>query len=283
MDRAGQPAVTVPLSADAGPAPASLAALLAGDVVVAAQGLLGARLVRDGDDGRRVGRIVEVEAYGGREDTASHARSGRTARNATMFGPPGRAYVYAVYGMHACLNVVTGPADEPSAILVRAAIPVAGELAMREARLARTIASRRADRAAPAAAEARIARIPADRLASGPGNLAAAFSIDRTDDGRDLLDASSPLRLEAGPGGDTAAGEAPGERVVAGPRVGIAYAGGGWAERPWRFRLVQVAASSTSRGTRAAREARAVTAAQESGTPVVPGSAVLPGPAAAGR
>ncbi len=230
--------------------------------MVAARGLLGARLVREDGDGRRVGRIVEVEAYGGPEDTASHARSGRTARNAAMFGPPGRAYVYAVYGMHACLNVVTGPAGTPTAILVRAAVPLVGERAMREARLARTLASRRADRAAPAAAEARIARLAADRLASGPGNLAAAFSIDRADDGRDLLDAGSPLRLEAGPDergaleGRAGAVGGASERLVAGPRVGVAYAGGGWAERPWRFRLVAYPAVPAS-GAAAAPDAAA--------------------------
>lgn len=263
MDRAEQPAVPVPLSAGAGSAPASFVALLAGDVVVAARGLLGARLVREDRAGLRVGRIVEVEAYGGPEDTASHARSGRTARNAAMFGPPGRAYVYAVYGMHACLNVVAGPAGAASAILVRAAVPLAGEPAMRQARLARAIAARRADRAAPAAAAARIAGIAAGRLAMGPGNLAAAFSIDRSDDGCDLLDASSPLRLETARDGEAAGfgkGAGYGERVLVGPRVGVAYAGGGWADRPWRFRLVAALAGTADRG-RAAGEAAGAAAA----------------------
>jgi DNA-3-methyladenine glycosylase len=197
--------------------------------VSAARGIVGARLVRSGPDGERVGRIVEVEAYGGPEDRASHARVGRTARTAAMFGPPGRAYVYGVYGMHRCLNVVTGPDGSASAVLLRAVEPVAGVEAMRAARLARAVASRAADRADPAAAARRLAGVPTARLARGPANLAAAFDVDLADDGRDLLDPASPLHLEPCP-----AGERP-LAVLATPRVGVAYAGPGWADRAWRF------------------------------------------------
>ncbi len=173
----------------------------------------------------RVGRIVEVEAYIGVVDRASHARFGRTARNGVMFGSPGIAYVYLVYGMYECLNVVTEPDGAPAAVLIRAVEPVAGAAAMREARL--THAWRRAH--TPEAREraaARVAAIPTARLASGPGLLAAAFDITRTDTGTDLLDPRGSLRLERG--------SAPAE-VVATARIGIGYAAEPWRSLPWRF------------------------------------------------
>ena len=185
--------------------------------------------MRDGAGGPRVGRIVEVEAYGGPDDLASHARFGRTARTATMFGAPGHAYVYGVYGMHTCLNVVVGPPGRAAAVLVRAVEPVAGVEAMRAARLSRAVGTRRADRADPAAAAARLARVPDSRLTAGPANVAAAFDVTRGDDGLDLLDPAGALRLEPAAPGEGAAG------VVAAARVGVAYAGAGWADRPWRF------------------------------------------------
>ncbi len=198
----------------------------------AARGLLGVLLVREDRGSFRSARIVEVEAYGGIDDRASHARHGRTARNASMFGAPGHAYVYGVYGMHTCLNVVCGPAGQASAVLIRAAEPLEGIATMRDARLARALAGRRADRDAPARAAARIADLRVDRLASGPGNVAAAFSVTRADDGHNLLDPASPLRLVPG-----RAGERRGE-VKAGPRIGVAYAGRESASRAWRFRIL---------------------------------------------
>jgi DNA-3-methyladenine glycosylase len=148
-----------------------------------------------------------------------------------MFGAPGLAYVYGVYGMHLCLNVVAGPAGRGAAILLRTIEPVEGIASMRAARLERALASRRAAAAAPAAEAARIARIPASRLAAGPANLAAAFGVERREDGLDLLDPAAGLRLEPG-GADGSRGG-----IVAGARIGVAYAGPGWADRPWRFVL----------------------------------------------
>ncbi len=206
----------------------------------AARGLLGAHLVRDAGGERRVARIVEVEAYAGPEDRASHARFGPRSRARSMYGAPGLAYVYRVYGMHTCLNVVAGPAGSPAAILLRAALPLAGAPAMREARVARAIATRAADRRDPVAAAARLARVPGDRLARGPGNLAAAFAVVLGEDGSDLLDPGASLRLEPCP-----EAERP-RTVTAAPRVGVAYAGGGWSDLPWRF-VVAPAPSALAR------------------------------------
>lgn len=146
-----------------------------------------------------------------------------------MFASPGYAYVYGVYGMHTCLNVVCGPVGRPSAVLVRAVEPLQGVGAMRDARLARVLATRRLERAAPARVAWRIANLPVARLASGPGNVGAAFSIERDDDGDDLLDLTSALRLVAVPATE------PGLAVESGPRIGVGYAGAESAARPWRF------------------------------------------------
>ena len=204
---------------------------LAGDTVDAARSILGALLVRDPERAggeRRSGRIVEVEAYIGQDDRASHARMGPTPRNRVMFGPPGIAYVYLVYG-HVCINIVSGPDGFPAAILLRAVVPVEGAEAMRAARGARAISYRRADRDNPEAAAARLARVPDAQLAVGPANLAAAFGVERGENGVDLLDPASPLRLELPPEGE------PPVAFVATPRIGVEHAGPGWAERPWRF------------------------------------------------
>jgi DNA-3-methyladenine glycosylase len=181
------------------------------------------------DDGvelaRRVGRIVEVEAYIGEEDRASHARFGPTDRNRVMYGPAGVAYVYLVYGMHHCLNVVTEPAGRPAALLVRAVEPLDGLDAMRAAREARP-PGRTTSMAAPSPPRRHVADA---RLAAGPGLVAAAFGITRRDTGIDLCDPASPLRLEAAPTGE------PVPAIISGPRIGIAYAAEPWASVPWRF------------------------------------------------
>ena len=175
--------------------------------------------------------IVEVEAYIGEDDQASHARFGETGRNRVMYGPPGVAYVYLVYGMYDCLNVVTEPVGRPAAVLVRAVEPMEGIDAMRSARVARL--SRRRGLAGDVAERerARLWTIPPDRLARGPGLVTAAFSIDRADTGVDLCDPASPLRLETGHEGDM-----PFE-IVTGPRVGVSYAREPWTAMPWRFAI----------------------------------------------
>src|SRR4029079_10716911 len=113
---------------------ASLRALLGGPTLVAGPALLGARLVREDPRGRRVGRIVELESDVGEDDRSSHARFGRTARNEVMYGEPGTAYVYLVYGMHDCLNIVTEADRVPAASPIRAVEPLAGIDRMRAAR-----------------------------------------------------------------------------------------------------------------------------------------------------
>ncbi|HET9681089.1 MAG TPA: DNA-3-methyladenine glycosylase, partial [Candidatus Limnocylindrales bacterium] len=206
---------------------------LARSTLEAARWLLGARLVREGDGvaDRRVGRIVEVEAYVGVEDAASHARFGETARNRVMFGPPGVAYVYLVYGIHHCLNVVTEPAGWPAALLVRALEPLEGQSAMRVARLAH--AGRRRNVAQQPGVLADLRRRldaqPDARLASGPGLVTAAFSIDRAASGADLLDPTAGLHLELP---DVPLGD---ERVGTSARIGVDYAAEPWQSLPWRL------------------------------------------------
>jgi DNA-3-methyladenine glycosylase len=142
----------------------------AGDPLEVAPRLLNKLLVR----GDRIGRIVEVEAYRGPEDPASHAFRGPTRRNATMFGPPGHLYVYFTYGMHWCANAVCGPEGTGHAVLLRALAPVSGLEAMRAER----------------------PRITDDRhLADGPAKLGQAFSITGDDDGADLVSGDRGLTI----------------------------------------------------------------------------------------
>jgi DNA-3-methyladenine glycosylase len=169
-------------------------------VDLAARSLLGQLLVRDDV----TLRITEVEAYGGPEDSASHARHGRTTRNAPMWGPPGRAYLYFCYGMHWMLNVVTGAEGEASAVLIRGAEVVAG--------LDPVLRRRHLAKATP-------------RLCAGPGKVAQALGLDKAFDGHDLL---SPGGLELRPG-------PPPAHLLAGPRLGIGFATAEDQARPWRF------------------------------------------------
>jgi DNA-3-methyladenine glycosylase len=150
---------------------------------------------------RRVGRIVEVEAYRGRDDPASHAYRGPTPRNRVMFGPAGRLYVYRSYGIHWCANVVCGTDGVAGAVLLRAVEPVRGLAAMRRDRPK--------------------ARHDAD-LGAGPGKLCAALGATGEHDGVDLR--KGPVRLLDD-------GVAPPARPEQGVRIGISQA----VDRPWRF------------------------------------------------
>jgi len=177
-----------------------------GDAPAVARELLGKLLVVPAPTGERVsGRIVEVEAYCGVGDRASHAYGGRrTPRNRSMYRAGGVAYVYFVYGMHHQFNVVTGPEGVPHAVLVRAVEPAEGVEWMRRRRPARS------DR----------------ELTSGPGKLCQAIGIERTYDGADLLDARVWIEDACASPSD--------EEVAAGARIGVAYAGAD-ALQPWRF------------------------------------------------
>lgn len=201
-----------------------------------------------------MGRIVEVEAYGGEDDAASHARAGRTRRNGAMYGPPGHAYVYRVYGMHRCLNVVTGPSGTPSAVLVRAVEPVASLDAIRAARAAAAAAGRRTlDPDRELSDRARIGRLPATSLASGPALVAAAFSVALEDDATDLCAATSPLRLALESSAQSRARSTADPRLASGPRVGVAYAAAPWRAIPWRFWLAGSDAVSRPRAASGGR------------------------------
>jgi DNA-3-methyladenine glycosylase len=171
--------------------------------VAVARDLLGARLLHAAPEGMVGGRIVEVEAYAGPEDLAAHSARGRTSRNAVMFGPPGHLYVYLIYGLHHCMNVVTGPGDKPEAVLIRA-LEIDEGIELARAR--------------------RGPRPPDARLAAGPGNVGRALGVDRTLNGADL--ASGPITIVPRSG--------PIPPIRSGPRIGIDYAGP-WAERPMRF------------------------------------------------
>ena len=174
------------------------------DTLTVARALLGQRLVRHMDGQRIAGRIVETEAYIGQEDLACHAARGRTERNAAMFEAGGHAYVYFIYGMHYCFNVVTEREGFGAAVLVRALEPCEGMAQMRLRRGGRD----------------------GTELANGPARLCYALGIDRALNGVDMV-TSEKLWIEC----DLAV---PDDRVATGPRVGVRG-----DERaltvPWRF------------------------------------------------
>lgn len=183
-------------------------AFFARDTLTVARALLGQRLVRVLADGTRLaGLITETEAYVGETDLACHARAGRTARTAVMYGPPGRAYVYFIYGSHWCLNVVTERPGFPAAVLIRALQPVEGVELLRRRRGGR----------------------PDHQLTNGPGKLTHALAVAEAFNTADLCARAAHLFIERNP-------DPPAAEISAGPRVGIDRVPEPWRGRPWNFR-----------------------------------------------
>jgi DNA-3-methyladenine glycosylase len=174
--------------------------------VQVAQRLLGTLLVHQHPDGMTAGKIIETEAYVGPEDKASHASRGRTPRSTIMFGPAGFAYIYLIYGLHHCLNMVTECQDYPAAVLIRAVEPVAGIQLM----------------------QARRGISDVRQLTNGPGKVCQAFAIDRSLNGADICGDS--LYVED-------RDELPAD-IVTTTRLGIDYAGP-WKDKLWRFYIAR--------------------------------------------
>ncbi len=181
-------------------------AFFARNTITVARELVGCLLEVEADEGKVVGRIIEVEAYEGEGDPASHAANGRTPRSEIMFGPPGFAYVYLIYGMHHCLNFVTEAEGTAGAVLIRAVEPVSGHELMAVRRGLDSDIAREKD------------------LCSGPGRLCRALGIDRSWNGLPLvpgLGESIPSaigKIRIFPG------EGPPGGPVATPRIGIRQA-----------------------------------------------------------
>ncbi|WP_037370309.1 DNA-3-methyladenine glycosylase [Amycolatopsis orientalis] len=188
---------------------------LALDPVDLARLLLGAVLEADAPEGRVGVRLVEVEAYRGLDDPASHCYRGKTPRNAVMWGPAGHLYVYFVYGMHFCANVVGTEDGQPGAVLLRAGEVVEGADVVRKRR-----PNARGN----------------GELAKGPAILTSVLGLAREQNGLDLTDPESPVRLLVGE-------RVPADNVRTGPRVGVAMA----MDTPWRFWIDGSPAVSTYR------------------------------------
>ncbi|WP_028661727.1 DNA-3-methyladenine glycosylase [Saccharomonospora saliphila] len=198
---------------------------LAVDPVVLAPSLLGRIVEARGAEGTVRLRLAEVEAYRGLDDPASHCYRGRTPRNDVMWGPAGHLYVYFVYGMHFCANIVGLTDGEPGAVLLRAG----------EVLLGRELARTRRPTARGGGA-----------VAKGPAVLTSFLGLDRAHNGVDLTDPESPVRLLEGE-------TVPAERVRTGPRVGVAAA----QDVPWRFWIDESpAVSAYRRNGRARRRSR---------------------------
>jgi DNA-3-methyladenine glycosylase len=181
-------------------------------VLTVAPALLGAVLAHQTADGLVAAEIVEVEAYRGATDPASHAFRGKTGRNAVMFGEPGHAYVYFTYGMHFCVNLVCQQPGEAAAVLLRAGRVVAG-----------------ADLAAARRGVSRRGPVAERELARGPARLCQALAIGRAQNGADVSDPSSTLRVLASAGFSGPSDDS----ISSGPRVGVRLG----AQDPWRYWL----------------------------------------------
>jgi DNA-3-methyladenine glycosylase len=173
-------------------------------VLIVARQCIGKTIVHRTVEGETAGRIVEVEAYRGPLDLAAHSSRGLTKRTAAMYGPPGHAYVYLLYGTCWAMNLVVADAGEPHAVLIRAIEPIRG-IDLMAARRRKPATSR--------------------DLTNGPGKLTEALAVTGADYGRDLCD--DVLFL-------TEAGDRRAVKVGRSPRINIDYAGV-WADRPWRF------------------------------------------------
>lgn len=179
-------------------------------VLAVAPDLLGKKLVRNLNGLRISGWICETEAYDGQDDLACHARSGKTKRNAVMFGPPGRAYVYFTYGMHWCMNAVTGQEGYAAAALIRAVFPIEGK---------------------PFIAELREG-IAEKNWTNGPAKLTKALSINKDQNGADLTQLTDGLWIEEGL-------TIPAQTIQRGPRIGIQNTPLPWRDVPWRFWITE--------------------------------------------
>jgi DNA-3-methyladenine glycosylase len=193
---------------------------LAIDPVAAAKLLLGCELESHSPQGIVRVRLVEVEAYRGGDDPASHCYRGRTPRNDVMFGPAGHLYVYFVYGMHFCANIVSLTDGVPGAVLLRAGEVIEG---LDLARVRRPAARNDAE------------------LGKGPARLTGVLGIDRAQNGLDLTAPGSPVRIYQGDGR---------QKIHSGPRVGVAVA----MDVPWRFWVDSPAVSTYRRGGKRSRQ-----------------------------
>jgi DNA-3-methyladenine glycosylase len=193
-----------------------------GNTVEIARRLLGTYLVRNLDGELLVGRITETEAYIGRCDKACHAYNyRRTARTATLFGPPGHAYVYLIYGMYHCLNFVTEPEGEPAAVLIRSVDAIAGENAIRRARFGSGADT--------------LTAYQRKNFLNGPGKLCKGFSLTISENGVDLT-GNTLFVCESAADVGLPCPILPKQHICTGPRIGVDYAEEA-RDFPWRFWL----------------------------------------------